>query len=73
MKPHETVQEKTKLLHMLTINKHPPRKLEVADLVEGVTVPYTVDEAEYKRRIEARDTKRNDAKARSGRLREGKQ
>jgi hypothetical protein len=64
MKPHETIADKTKLLHMLTVNKRPPRRLEVADIVEGVTVPYVVDEAEYLRRIEARDKPRQDAKAR---------
>jgi len=50
----------------------PFRKIEIQALVENVRVPYVIDEAEYIRRIEERDTKRADEKKRQARLKAGR-
>jgi hypothetical protein len=46
----------------------PQRTIEVVALVESVRVPYVIDEVEYKRRVEERDSKRAEEKSRQVRM-----
>jgi hypothetical protein len=46
------------------------RHIEFSGAVEGILVPYTLDEAEYRKRLDTRDRPRQAAKERARRLRE---
>jgi hypothetical protein len=70
--PHEQIRDSTKLVHVMQARRNVHRRLELADTVDGLTVPYVIDEVEYLRRIEARDAPRRAAKHRECRLREAR-
>jgi hypothetical protein len=64
--PHEAPLDLT--LPVPTAQSRPPRNLEAHGMVDGVSVPYKLDEAEYRRRISLRDNNRLEAKAKLDRI-----